>query len=102
LFGALTSERQPYNLKEALMDNDSRPDVAGEVPAAGLAGEDWRTWDGSSVYAGAMESLDLRPAGNRPHGEGKTSAEAAAFGERIGAAVLAIREQGVTGDQPGQ
>jgi hypothetical protein len=98
LFAALIGERQPHNIEEALMDNDSRPDVAGEAPSAGPAGEGPGPWDGSSVYAGAPESLDQRPAGKRPYGEGKTSAEVVAWGERLAAAVMAVRERDVVGD----
>jgi hypothetical protein len=94
LFAALTSERQPYNTKEALMDNDSRPNAAGAAPPTGPAGEGWGTWDGNSVYACITGGgSDQRPAGMRPHGEGKTSAEAVEWAERVGAAVMAARER---------
>jgi hypothetical protein len=84
------------------MDNDSRPDVAGEAPAAGPAREGWGAWDGSSFWSGTPWSLDQMPAGKRPHGEGKTSAEAMAWAERTGAAVLAAREHYAAGCQPSQ
>lgn len=73
------------------MDDDPRPDAAGESPQAGPACEGWAAWNGSSVYAGTIEGLGQRPAGKRPHGEGKTSAAEMAWSERLWADVRAAR-----------